>query len=254
MDTVLYQVWAAITKQLHHNSNKMWAVMCIHGEWLGASTTNAVAWIQAAHINQIDNWEAISWPVTLGFFLRRLGRSPSIKMKGKKTTTVQPWKWLCNKLPRVATRTEAEEEEEEDRGGHVLNKQWHTEVTVKQFFSTWWPPVCCEDEQSSTFIWGSYGFMLFICSVKPVICDGLLKKANHKQKPLCLHLTCTIHYSAGLNQSGYCWVVKYINHLHSFSISRSSVVLLHATKGIIHVLSFKASFHHLSYSTTCWIS
>lgn len=59
MDTVLHPAWAAITKQLDHKSNKMWAAMCIHGEWLGASATNAVAWIQAAHIDQIDNWEAV---------------------------------------------------------------------------------------------------------------------------------------------------------------------------------------------------
>ena len=54
----LNSVWAAITTQLHHNSNKMWALMGIHSERLRASMTNAVAWIQAAHIDQIDNWEA----------------------------------------------------------------------------------------------------------------------------------------------------------------------------------------------------
>lgn len=29
--------------------------------------------------------------------------------------------------------------------GHVLNKQWHAEVTVKRFFSPWWSPVLCVD-------------------------------------------------------------------------------------------------------------
>lgn len=55
MDTLLKQVLAAKTKQLCHKSNKKWTEMCIHGEWLGASTTNAVAWIQAAHINHADD-------------------------------------------------------------------------------------------------------------------------------------------------------------------------------------------------------
>lgn len=149
MDTVLYPVGAALTKQLHRNSNKMWAAMCIHGEWLGASTTNAVAYIQAAHIDQIDNWEVVSWPIRLFFwgvfFLRRLGRSPSIKMKGKRTTTVRPSHWHYNKLVWMATRPV----EKEDRGepGHALSKHWHAEVTTERFFSPWWPPVWCEDVQ-----------------------------------------------------------------------------------------------------------
>lgn len=113
----------------------MWAAMRIHGEWLRVSTTKAVAWIQAAHINQTDNWEAMFWPATLAVFLRWLGRRPSIKMKGKGTTTVQPCQWLCSKLAQMATRPWEEEEEvveeEGDGRGHVPNKQWHPEVTVE---------------------------------------------------------------------------------------------------------------------------
>lgn len=172
MDTVLYPVWAAITKQLDHNSNKMWAAMCIHGERLGASTTNAVAWIQAAHIDQIDNWEAVSWPIRLGFFLWRRGRRPSIKMKGRRTTSALPYQWHCNRLVWVAATGRGGGCGGHWEVGHVQNKQGHTEVTVKQFFSPWCPPVCMRAwEHGTTFVRllltslsSSYGFMRFICS------------------------------------------------------------------------------------------